>query len=57
MSSQEIRDRVRAAAPEGKITCAAAFRLAEELKLSRLELGTLLNELRIKIVQCQLGCF
>jgi hypothetical protein len=57
MSSEEIKDRVRAAAPQGKITCANAFRLAEELKLSRLELGALLNELRIKIVQCQLGCF
>lgn len=57
MAPQEIKERIQAAAPEGKITCAAAFRLAEELKLSRLELGRLLNELRIKIIQCQLGCF
>jgi hypothetical protein len=57
MSQEDIKDRIRAAAPEGKIACAAAFRLAEELGLSRKDLGALLNDLRIKIIQCQLGCF
>jgi hypothetical protein len=57
MTQEELKSRIRAAAPEGKIGCAAAFRLAEELKISRQELGDLLNELRIKIIQCQLGCF
>jgi hypothetical protein len=57
MSAEDVKIRIRAAAPEGKIPCAAAFRLAEELGISRKELGNLLNELRIKIIQCQLGCF
>jgi hypothetical protein len=57
MSRDEIKERIRAAAPEGRIACAAAFRLAEEMGLSRKELGELLNELKIKIIQCQLGCF
>ena len=57
MSPEELKDRIRAAAPEGKITCAAALRLAEELLISRQEMGNLLNELKIKITQCQLGCF
>ena len=57
MTSEELRNKIRAAAPEGKIPCAAAFKLAEELNISRKELGNLLNELRIKIIQCQLGCF
>jgi len=57
MTQEELKSRIRAAAPEGKIPCAAAFHLAEELKISRQELGNLLNELRIKIIQCQLGCF
>lgn len=57
MTQEELRNRIRAAAPEGKIPCAAAFKLAEELNISRKELGNLLNELRIKIIQCQLGCF
>jgi len=57
MTKEEICNRIRAAAPQGRITCAAAFALAEELGLSRGELGHLLNELRIKITNCQLGCF
>jgi hypothetical protein len=27
------------------------------LGISRKDLGNLLNEMRIKIIQCQLGCF
>jgi len=57
MTQEELKTRIRAATPEGKIACAAAFRLAEDLKISRQEMGNLLNELRIKIIQCQLGCF
>jgi hypothetical protein len=57
MTQEELKARIRAAAPEGKITCAAALRLAEELPISRQEMGDLLNELKIKITQCQLGCF
>ena len=57
MSHEDVKARIKAAAPEGKIACAAAFRLAEELGLSRHDLGELLNELKIKITHCQLGCF
>jgi hypothetical protein len=57
MSQEDVTAKINAAAPEGKIACAAAFRLAEELGLSRKDLGKILDELRIKITQCQLGCF
>ena len=57
MHEEEVKSRIRAAALEGKMPCAAAFRLAAELGISRKELGNLLNELKIKIIQCQLGCF
>ncbi len=57
MSREELKARIQAAAPEGKISCAAAMRLAEELVISRQDLGRLLNELKVKIKQCQLGCF
>jgi len=57
MTQEELKTRIKAAAPEGKIPCGAAFNLAEELHLSRKEMGEWLNELRIKIIQCQLGCF
>jgi hypothetical protein len=57
MSQEDIKARIKAAAPEDRIACAAAFRLAEELGLTRKDLGELLNELKIKIAHCQLGCF
>ncbi|MCL4501947.1 MAG: hypothetical protein M1438_08825 [Deltaproteobacteria bacterium] len=57
MSREELKAKIRAAAPEGKISCPAAMRLAEELVISRKDMGKLLNELKIKIKQCQLGCF
>jgi hypothetical protein len=57
MTEEDLKTRIRAAAPEGKIPCGTAFRLADELGISRKELGNFLNELRIKIIQCQLGCF
>ena len=57
MTDAELKDRIRAAAPEGKIPCARAFLLAQELDLSKARLGDLFNELKIKIIQCQLGCF
>lgn len=57
MSREELKAKIKAAAPEGKISCAAAMRLAEELVISRRDMGKLLNELKIKIKQCQLGCF
>jgi hypothetical protein len=55
--NNDVKSKIRAAAPEGKIPCDTAFRLAEELGISRKEMGNFLNELRIKIIQCQLGCF
>ena len=57
MSQEDLKARIKAAAPEGKLACPAAFRLAEELSLSRKDLGELFNELKIKIIHCQLGCF
>ena len=57
MSREELKAKIQAAAPEGKISCAAAMRLAEELVISRQDLGKLLNELKIKITNCQMGCF
>jgi hypothetical protein len=57
MGQEDVKARIKAAAPQGRISCATAFRLAQELGVSRKDLGELLNELKIKITQCQLGCF
>jgi hypothetical protein len=57
MTMKEIKASIQAAAPNGRIPCAAAFKLAEDLGITRSRLGELFNELNIKIIQCQLGCF
>ncbi|WP_028309739.1 hypothetical protein [Desulfitibacter alkalitolerans] len=42
---------------DGKITCAQARKLAEDLKVSYSDVGAAADELKIKIHKCQLGCF
>ena len=39
------------------ISCAAAFRLAEQGELTVREIGAYCTETDIKIISCQLGCF
>ena len=54
---EEIAAKLKEAAKEGKIPCAMAFKIARENNLSTKEVGDLLNQLKIKIIRCQLGCF
>ncbi len=42
---------------DGKITCAEARKIAEELNVAYIEVGRVANELKIKIRKCELGCF
>jgi hypothetical protein len=41
----------------GKLPCAVCFNIAEEFGISKSEIGKILNKMKIKISQCQLGCF
>ena len=41
----------------GKLPCAMCFKIAEDFGISKREMGKILNEIKIKISQCQLGCF
>ncbi len=54
---EEIMAKIKEAAQEGKIPCPLAFKIARENNISTKELGELLNQMKIKIIQCQLGCF
>ncbi len=42
---------------EGKLPCALCFKIAEDFGIPKKELTKILNEMKIKISQCQLGCF
>jgi len=52
-----IKTRIKEKAKEGKISCHVLRRIAEELKVPYREAGRAANELKIKIKNCELGCF
>ena len=53
----EVRDTLREAAPNGRLSCAAAFTAADRLALPPREVGTAADLLGIDLVKCQLGLF
>ena len=40
-----------------KLPCAVCFKIAEDFGISKREMGKILNEIKVRIRQCQLGCF
>lgn len=57
VSTDELFQKVKEREKEGKISCSEARKLAEELGVPYREVGKACNELKIKIVACELGCF
>lgn len=49
--------RLTEAAVDGRIACARARRIADELGVSYKDVGAMANELGLKITACELGCF
>lgn len=54
---EALVERVRAMAIEGRLPCAAAHRLAEELGVTVPDVGWAADEEKLRITKCQLGCF
>jgi hypothetical protein len=54
---ERIVKELKARAEDGRIPCGVALKLAEELGVSPQEVGRAANELKIKVVNCSLGCF
>ncbi len=52
-----LQEIVKKELSDGKLSCAKAFQLAEEHKVSLAEVGKAADEAKIKIAHCQLGCF
>ena len=57
MDKEAIAEKVKAHTKEGKIACTQALKIAADEGIPSRELGELLNELKIKVASCQLGCF
>lgn len=53
----KINQAVLKAAKNGRLSCSAARKLAEDLNVSPREIGDACNDLKIKIHSCELGCF
>ena len=54
---EKIRLLLQERATDRKMPCAIARKIAEELGVSYREIGNAANELNIKIIACELGCF
>jgi len=54
---QAVRTRLLEEAVDGRIECGLARRIAEESGIGYSGLGRIADELKIKIKNCQLGCF
>ena len=52
-----LEEEMRSSLVNGKLLCAAAFRIAKKFKVAPKEVGDAANRLKIKIASCQLGCF
>lgn len=60
-SNEELVAAVKAAAGEREgravLSCSAAFKIAEELSVPVAAVGKTCNEIGVKVIHCQLGCF
>ena len=52
-----IAEAVKQGVSDGKISCAAAFKVASKLKVTPGEVGVTIDLLEIPIIKCQLGLF
>jgi len=57
MDRKKIEETILRKSKEEKLPCALCFKIAEDFGISKKEMGEILNEMKIKISQCQLGCF
>ena len=52
-----MQEKIHAKAKDGRMACAVAFQVAEELAVAPAEVGKALDLMEIKLIKCQLGLF
>jgi hypothetical protein len=57
MDRKRLKEVIKEKTKNGKLPCAMCFKITEDFGISKKEMGKILNEMKIKISQCQLGCF
>ncbi len=55
--SSEIRQSIEKALVDGRLPCAAAWRISENYKVAKIEIAAVCEKIKIKICSCQLGAF
>ena len=55
--SEKLKEAVRKSLLEGKLTCASAWKIAKSLEMTKMEVSSACEALKIKISSCQLGAF
>ena len=53
----KIQEEVKKKSKNGRISCPVARKIAQELAVSYKEVGMAADALKIKITDCELGCF
>lgn len=57
MDQEKIIEKLKELAPAGRICCADARKLAEQLEIAYAEIGKACDQAGIRIAACELGCF
>lgn len=53
----EIEEEIKRKAVKGRLSCSSARKIAEEAGVAYKIVGNAADRLKIKITNCQLGCF
>lgn len=54
---EKIAEEIKKKAANNRLPCKVARKIAEELSVSYREIGETADELKVKITNCELGCF
>lgn len=57
MDKENLKTLLLEKAKDKRLPCRTAFKISEENNIPLKEIGNMANELGIKIIECQLGCF
>lgn len=57
MDKESLKALLLEKAKDKKLPCKVAFKISEEHNVALKDIGNMANELAIKIIECQLGCF
>ena len=56
-TDQLLEEEIKGSLIDGKLPCAVAFKISGKHQVSTRKVGDMANGLKIKISNCQLGCF